>query len=201
VPALRFAKLSRLLPPPHVEAEVAVYKMVGGAAHWACPWRAPSRFVWSESEPVLHGAGIPVHAPRPPKSLLLDSHADRLPALAAELAKMKIDAIVTQGTQATDAARRAATSIPVVFSVAGDPVGTGLVTSLARPGGHVTGLTDIAPEIAGKRLELLREAVPGIARIAVLWNPANPSAAPQMKDTAGMARSLGLSVRSIGARP
>jgi putative tryptophan/tyrosine transport system substrate-binding protein len=132
---------------------------------------------------------------------LLDSHADRLPALAAELAKMKIDAIVTQGTQATDAARRTATSIPVVFSVAGDPVGTGLVTSLARPGGHVTGLTDIAPEIAGKRLELLREAVPGIARIAVLWNPANPSAAPQMKDTAGMARSLGLSVRSIGARP
>ena len=127
-------------------------------------------------------------------------HADRLPALAAELAKVKIDAIVTQGTQATDAARRTATSIPVVFAVAGDPVGTGLVTSLARPGGHVTGLTDIAPEIAGKRLELLREAVPGIARIAVLWNPANPSAAPQMKDTAGVARSLGLSVRSLEVR-
>jgi len=121
--------------------------------------------------------------------------ADRLPTLAAELAKLKVDAIVTQGTQATDAARRAVTTIPIVFAVAGDPVGTGLVTSLARPGGNVTGLTDIAPEIAGKRLELLREAVPGITRIA--WNPANPSSAPQMKDTGAVARSFGLSVRSL----
>jgi putative ABC transport system substrate-binding protein len=124
-------------------------------------------------------------------------NADRLPALAAELAQMKVDAIVTQGTQATDAARRAVTTIAIVFAVAGDPVGTGLVTSLARPGGNVTGLTDVAPEIAGKRLELLREAVPGITRIAVLWNPANPSAAPQMKDTGAVARTFGLSVRSL----
>ena len=116
-------------------------------------------------------------------------NADRLPTFAAELAKLKVDAIVTQGTQATDAARRAVTTIPIVFAAAGDPVGTGLVTSLARPGGNVTGLTDIAPEIAGKRLELLREAVPGITRIAVLWNPANPSAAPQMKDTGAVART------------
>ena len=127
-------------------------------------------------------------------------NGDRLPALAAELAKLKVDAIVTQGTQATDAARRAVTTIPIVFSVAGDPIGSGLVTSLARPGGNVTGLTDIAPEIAGKRLELLREAVPGITRIAVLWNPANPSAAPQMKDTGAVARSLGLLVRSLELR-
>jgi putative ABC transport system substrate-binding protein len=127
-------------------------------------------------------------------------NADRLPALAAELAKLKVDAIVTQGTQATDAARRAVTTIPIVFSVAGDPIGSGLVTSLARPGGNVTGLTDIAPEMAGKRLELLREAVPGITRIAVLWNPANPSAAPQMKDTGTVARSLGLAVRSLELR-
>ena len=124
-------------------------------------------------------------------------NADRLPALAAELAKLKVNAIVTQGTQATDAARRAASTIPIVFAVAGDPVGTGLVTSLARPGGNVTGLTDIAPEIAGKRLELLREAMPGITRIAVLWNPANPSAAPQVKDTGAVARTFGLSVRSL----
>jgi putative tryptophan/tyrosine transport system substrate-binding protein len=124
-------------------------------------------------------------------------NADRLPTLAAELAKLKVDAIVTQGTQATEAARRAATTIPIVFAVAGDPVGTGLVASLARPGGNVTGLTDIAPEIAGKRLELLRAAVPGITRIAVLWNSANPSAAPQMKDTSAGARSFGLSVRSL----
>jgi putative tryptophan/tyrosine transport system substrate-binding protein len=124
-------------------------------------------------------------------------NANRLPALAAELANARVDAIVTQGTQATDAARRAVRTIPIVFAVAGDPVGTGLVTSLARPGGNVTGLTDIAPEIAGKRLELLREAVPGITRIAVLWNPANPSAAPQMKDTSAVAHSLGLRIRSL----
>jgi putative ABC transport system substrate-binding protein len=127
-------------------------------------------------------------------------NGDRLPALAAELAQLKVDAIVSQGTQATDAARRAITTIPIVFSVAGDPIGSGLVSSLARPGGNVTGLTDIAPEIAGKRLELFREAVPGITRIAVLWNPANPSAAPQMNSTGAVARSLGLLVRSLELR-
>ena len=129
-----------------------------------------------------------------------DGNASRLSALAGELGKLKVDAIVTQGTQATDMARRAVTSIPIVFAVAGDPVGTGLVSSLARPGGNVTGLTDIAPEITGKRLELIREALPGVTRIAVLWNPANPSAEPQMKQTSAMARSLGLSMRSLELR-
>jgi putative ABC transport system substrate-binding protein len=124
-------------------------------------------------------------------------NASRLPALAAELATLKIDAIVSQGTQATDAARRAATTIPIVFAVAGDPIGTGLVTSLARPGGNVTGLTDIAPEMAGKRLALLREVAPGITRIAVLWNPGNRSSAPQMRDTDAVARSFALHVRSL----
>jgi putative ABC transport system substrate-binding protein len=126
-----------------------------------------------------------------------DENANRLPQLAAELAKLKVDTIVTQGTQATDAARRAVTTVPIVFAVAGDPVGTGLVTSLARPGGNVTGLTDIAPEIVGKRLELLREVVPGITRIAVLWNPANSTAAPQVKDTDTAARSVGIAVQSL----
>ena len=126
-----------------------------------------------------------------------DGNANRLPQLAAELAKLKVDTIVTQGTQATDAARRAVTTIPIVFAVAGDPVGAGLVTSLARPGGNVTGLTDIAPDIVGKRLELVREAVPGISRLAVLWNPANSTATPQMRDTNTAARSVGLSVRSL----
>ena len=129
-----------------------------------------------------------------------EGNAKRLPALAAELAKLRVDAIVTQGTQATDAARRAVTTVPIVFAVAGDPVGSGLVTSLARPGGNVTGLSDIAPEIAGKRLELLREALPGINRIGVLWNAANPSAEPQMKHTAAVARSLGVHVRSFELR-
>ena len=120
-----------------------------------------------------------------------EGNAGRLPALAAELAKLKIDTVVTQGTQATDAARRAITTTPIVFSVAGDPIGDGLVASLARPGGNVTGLTDIAPDIAGKRVELLREAVPGIRRIAVLWNPANPSAAPQLRTRARWRTHMG----------
>jgi len=127
-------------------------------------------------------------------------NANRLSGLAAELRNLRVDAIVTQGTQATDVARRVVSTIPIVFAVAGDPVGTGLVTSLARPGGNVTGLADIAPEIAGKRLELLREALPGITRIAVLWNPANPSAEPQMKDTGAVARAFGMNVRSLELR-
>jgi ABC-type uncharacterized transport system substrate-binding protein len=127
-------------------------------------------------------------------------NANRLPELAVELAKLKVDAIVAQGTQATDATRRAVPAIPIVFAVAGDPVGTGLVASLARPGGNVTGLTDIAPEIAGKRLELLREVLPGITRVAVLWNPANSTGAPQLKDTDTVARSIGLSIRSLELR-
>ena len=129
-----------------------------------------------------------------------EGNAARLPALAAELAKLKVDVIVSEGTSATIAARRTTTTIPIVFSVAGDPVGTGLVSSLARPGGNVTGLTDIAPEMAGKRLELLREAAPGATRIAALWNPANSSSELHMKDTEAAGRTLGLAVRSIEVR-
>jgi len=129
-----------------------------------------------------------------------DGHADRLPALAAELVKLKVDMIVTQGTEATVAAHRATTTIPIVFAVASDPIGSGVVRSLARPGGNVTGFTDIASEVAGKRLELLREAAPGVRRIAVLWNPANASSGPQMKGSETAGRTLGLSLRSIEVR-
>ena len=126
-----------------------------------------------------------------------DGNVDRLPALATELMNLKFDVIVTQGTEATVAAHAATTTMPIVFTVASDPVAAGLVSSLARPGGNVTGLTDIASEVAGKRLELMREAVPGVARIGVLWNPANASAGPQMKNTVAAGKILGLSVRSI----
>jgi putative ABC transport system substrate-binding protein len=129
-----------------------------------------------------------------------DGNNDRLPALAAELVQLKVDVIVTQGTPPTVAAKQATPTIPIVFAVAGDPLGTGLVASLARPGGNVTGLTDIAPELAGKRLELLREAAPGATRIAALSNPGNPSSRPQMKDMEAAARTLGMSIRSIEVR-
>jgi putative ABC transport system substrate-binding protein len=96
---------------------------------------------------------------------------ERLPALAAELVALKVDVIVASGTLAALAAKQATRTLPIVFSPSGDPVGSGLVTSLARPGGNVTGLSALAPELVGKRLELLKQAVPGVSRVAVLWQP------------------------------
>jgi putative ABC transport system substrate-binding protein len=100
-----------------------------------------------------------------------EGKVERLPALAAELVALKVDVIVASGTLAALAAKQATSALPIVFSPAGDPVGSGLVTSLARPGGNVTGLSAFAPELVGKRLELLKQAVPGVSRVAVLWQP------------------------------
>jgi putative ABC transport system substrate-binding protein len=99
---------------------------------------------------------------------------ERLAMLAADLVRLKADLIVAVGTQAILAAKQATAVVPIVMSVAGDVVGTGLVASLARPGGNVTGVTFIAPELSGKRLELLKEAFPRRTRVAVLWNPDDP---------------------------
>src|SRR5216684_3299932 len=96
---------------------------------------------------------------------------ERLPALAAELVALKVDVIVAPNTVAALAAKQATRTLPIVFAVAADPVTSGLVTSLARPGGNVTGLSILAPELIGKRLEQLTQAVPGVSRVAVLWNP------------------------------
>jgi ABC-type uncharacterized transport system substrate-binding protein len=110
---------------------------------------------------------------------------DRLPGLAAELVNLKVDVIVALGTLAPLAAKRATSTIPIVMAAAGDPVGSGLVASLARPGGNVTGLSIMAPELAGKRLEMLKDLLPGISRVAVLWNAANPYSALVFKETVG----------------
>ena len=96
------------------------------------------------------------------------------PALIGELVAQKVDVIVTAGTPAALAVRKATPSIPLVMVAVGDPIGVGLVASLARPGGNSTGLTSIAAELEGKRLELLREVIPKISHIAVLWNPTSP---------------------------
>ena len=98
---------------------------------------------------------------------------ERLPALAAELVALKVDVIVAEGgsTIAALAAKQATRTLPIVFASAADPVGSGLVTSLARPGGNVTGLSNLTAELVGKRLELLTQAVPGVSRVAVLWQP------------------------------
>ena len=102
-----------------------------------------------------------------------EGNYDRLPALVRELLALNVDVIVTAGTPATFAVKQATTSVPLVMVAVGDPVDTGIVPSLAHPGGNITGLSSIAPELEGKRLELLKEVVPALARLAVFWNPQN----------------------------
>ena len=111
---------------------------------------------------------------------------------AAELVRFKVEVIVTSGTPPTLAAKQATAVIPIVFAAAGDPVGTGLVASLARPGGNVTGLSAQTAETAGKRLELLREIVPGFGRLAIMANVGNPISVLEMAEVQAAARALGL---------
>ena len=126
---------------------------------------------------------------------------ERLPNLAAELVRLKVDVIVSVVTQATLAAKNATRTIPIVLVAAGDPVGSGLIASLARPGGNVTGPSAMYADLAGKQLELLKETVPRVSRVAVLWNPANAAWQAQMlKATQVAAPALGLRVQLLEAR-
>ena len=126
---------------------------------------------------------------------------ERLPDLAADLVRLKVDVIVVPAPQNAVAAMQATRTIPIVMASAGDPVESGLVDSLARPGGNVTGTTgNVGPEILGKRLELLKEAVPKVFRVALLWNPANPSSASYLGETKAAARSLGVQLQMLEAR-
>jgi putative tryptophan/tyrosine transport system substrate-binding protein len=104
-----------------------------------------------------------------------EGNFDRLPGLAAELVRLKVDVIVTGGEAATRPAKEATTSIPIVMTQDDDPVGTGFVASLARPGANITGLSRLAPELSGKRLDLLKEIVPGLSRVAVFGTSTEPS--------------------------
>jgi len=126
---------------------------------------------------------------------------DRLPDLAAELVRLRVDVIVAVVTQASLAAKNATTTIPIVMLNVGDPVGAGLVASLARPGSNVTGTSVQAVQIAVKSLEVLKHVLPKLRRVAVLWNPANPVFQAQMvKETEAAARSLEIQLRMFGAR-
>jgi putative ABC transport system substrate-binding protein len=125
---------------------------------------------------------------------------DRLPELAAELVRLPVDVLVTPGSRASRAAKQATSTIPIVMAHVGDPVGTGLVASLARPGGNATGVSIIGVDIAGKILELLKEAVPGISRVASLSNPTNPGAERTSRELQVAARALGLTLHTVAAR-
>ena len=126
--------------------------------------------------------------------------AERLPALAAELVGLPVDVIIASGGQASRAAQQATRTIPILMAPVGDPVGAGLVASLARPGGNITGVSVIGVELGGKQLELLKEAVPGIARVAVLLNPTNPGATPAWRVLEDAARVLELTLSPIEVR-
>jgi putative ABC transport system substrate-binding protein len=127
---------------------------------------------------------------------------DHLSEIGAELARLKVDIIVTSGDASVRAAKRATSTIPVVVANTGDLVGPRLIESLARPGGNITGLTNMAPELAGKRLELLKEAVPKLALVAVLWwnAPDHPGPSYSWKESQLSARELGIQLHSMEVR-
>jgi putative tryptophan/tyrosine transport system substrate-binding protein len=125
---------------------------------------------------------------------------ERYTEAAAELVRLKVDVIVTVATPATLAAKQATTVIPIVFGAASDPVGTGLVASLARPGGNVTGLANQISDTGGKKLEFLREVVPGLRRLAILANVGNPASVLDMGEAQAAARKLGLEVTTSEIR-
>ena len=124
---------------------------------------------------------------------------DRFPELAAELVRLKVDVLVTAGTPAARAAKNATATIPIVFAGASDPVRTGIVSSLAQPGGNITGLSLMVPDLDGKRLELLKEAVPKVARVAFLWQPGGRGNLPLTRMEAA-AKALGLKLLSLEVR-
>jgi putative ABC transport system substrate-binding protein len=126
-----------------------------------------------------------------------EARFERLPELARELVGLKVDVIVTNTDGAIAAVKRETQTIPIVMGNSTDPVGTGFVASLARPGGNVTGVSSISPELSGKRLESLREVIPGLSRVAFLWNPDIRGAVLDYNETEGAARSLGLQVQSV----
>ncbi len=129
-----------------------------------------------------------------------DGRLDRLPALAIELARLPVDMFVVGGDAPIRAAMQASDKIPIVMTLAADPIGSGFVASLARPGSNVTGMSAVAPDLASKRVELLKEVVPTAARAAVLWNSNNQSKVAEWKDTQDAARTVGLALRSFEAR-
>ncbi len=125
---------------------------------------------------------------------------ERLPGLAAELVRLNVNIIVAAGPNAIQAAKQATATIPIVMAAVGDPVGTGFVASLARPGGNITGVSNMLPDLVGKQLELLKEVLPTVSRVALLGNPANPANASLERQAQDAARTLGVRLQPLWAR-
>ena len=129
-----------------------------------------------------------------------EGHGDRFPALADELVRRGVEVVVTRGTPAAQAAKAATSTIPVVMAAIGEPLGVGVVANLAYPGGNVTGLSAFATELAGKRVELMKEVFPSVARIGFLQNMGNAASPPQWEGTQAAARALGLAAELLDVR-
>jgi ABC-type uncharacterized transport system substrate-binding protein len=129
-----------------------------------------------------------------------EGKSDRYPTLAADLVRLEMDVIVTVGGAASKAAQQATKTIPIVMSLVNDPLGSGLVPSLAHPGGNVTGISLMAPDLVGKQLEVLKQIVPQASRMALLRNPTNPASAPQSREAEVAARALGVRLQTLEAR-
>ena len=129
-----------------------------------------------------------------------EARRERLPALAMELAALKLDLIITAGSVGAVAAKQASSTIPIVMTLSGDPVGVGLIASLGRPGGNVTGITDDATSLSAKRLQLLHEVMPSVSRVAVLWNAEDVAMTLRYREIDEAARALRISVQPLGVR-
>jgi putative ABC transport system substrate-binding protein len=158
-----------------------------GPAHWTAILRTELQQLG-----YVEGRNIAI------ESRFTENKIDRLPALADELVRLKLDVIVTGGTNDARAAKNATKSIPIVGVGLQDPVALGLVDSLARPGGNLTGFTTITEELSGKRLELLKETVANLSRVALLWSPQFPGSARAWEENKAAARNLGLQLHFMG---
>lgn len=129
-----------------------------------------------------------------------EGQANRLPALAADLVQSNVDVILTAGTESTDAARKATKTIPIVMAAVGDPIAAGFIASLARPGGNITGASLLATELTAKRLQLLKEVIPTLTRLAVLWSSANASVVQKLKQIQAAAPQFGVQLHTFELR-
>src|SRR5262249_29508697 len=190
---------SLLLPPLVIEAQPTgkVWRLAflgdGSAAqrvgHTLAPFREGLRAL-----EYVEGQNVIIEDRWP------DGQRERLPALAEELVRLQVDVIVTYGVPAARALKAATTTIPIVVAVAADMVGTGLVASLPRPGGNVTGISDQITDLSGKNLQFMQELLPGLQQVALLRNPANPGAERSAEAIQTAARDIGLQVRSLHVR-
>src|SRR5262245_7614501 len=194
---LRTLWLSLLTPPPAAEAQPAakIPRIGVVLTLYSSPEGAPEGFKDGlRALGYIEGQNIKI------EWRSAAGKYDQLSALVTDLIRLKVDVIVVDVTRAVLAAKQATTTIPIVFTIAADPVGSGLVSSLARPGGNVTGCSILLPDISAKRLQLLKEAVPAVARVAVLWNPRTPYHKRLLKEVEAAAPSLRLQPVPIAAQ-